>query len=275
MATCNNTTDSIINRFTYQKPSTYCWHPDVSLHHMTGRQPQSQRRIHQLQTLWWSTWASRSHGPNGCVQYAVQYSIHTGQPWCHSTSNQQLLLPLLPPKLPPIATGTPIASEYTVCTTVYRTRSGNNIRTLQNTHTGYARVTTLQLLTHLYTTYGRLTLMAMQESNKNFYHAYNPAEPFEMRVQQIEDAQAFVAANSQAYSAEQIVSNAYSSIHNTVLFIDACHKWQRFVEADKTWANFKIDSAQAHIWPTPCSPSASYVIMDASPLLSPKRYASP
>jgi hypothetical protein len=38
------------------------------------------------------------------------------------------------------------------------------VRTSRNTHTGYAMVTTLQILTHLYTTYGKLTPMAMQEN---------------------------------------------------------------------------------------------------------------
>jgi hypothetical protein len=42
------------------------------------------------------------------------------------------------------------------------------VRTLCNMHTGYTRVTVLQILTHLYTTYGRLTPMAMQENDRTF-----------------------------------------------------------------------------------------------------------
>jgi hypothetical protein len=101
------------------------------------------------------------------------------------------------------------------------------VQTLRNTHTAYAMVTTLPILTHLYTTYGKLTPMAMQENDRHFRTAYNPAKPFEMLVQQIEDTQDFAAAGNQAYMAQQIVSNAYSLIHNTGMFIDACREWRR------------------------------------------------
>jgi hypothetical protein len=120
------------------------------------------------------------------------------------------------------------------------------VRTLRNTHTGYAMVTTLQILTHLYTTYGKLTPMAMQENDRHFCNPYNPAEPFEMMVQQIEEAQDFAAAGNQAYTAQQIVSNAYSLIHNTGMFIDACCEWRRHPDNEKTWTNFKTHFAQAH-----------------------------
>jgi hypothetical protein len=120
------------------------------------------------------------------------------------------------------------------------------VRTLRNTHTGYAQVTVMQLLDHLYTTYGRMTPMALQDNDIRFRQAYNPAEPFELLIQQIEDAMSFAAAGNQAYTAEQVVSNAYYLIHSTGMFIDACREWRRRTTVTKTWANFKTDFAQAH-----------------------------
>jgi hypothetical protein len=52
--------------------------------------------------------------------------------------------------------------------------------------------------------------MAMQDDDTKFRQAYNPADPFELLIQQIEDAQSFAAVGGQAYTAEQIVSNAYT-----------------------------------------------------------------
>jgi hypothetical protein len=78
---------------------------------------------------------------------------------------------------------------------------------------GYTMVTTLQILNHLFTTYGQLTPMAVQDNDHHFCNAYNPAEPFEILVQQIQTAQAFAVASNQAYTAQQIISNAYSLIH--------------------------------------------------------------
>jgi hypothetical protein len=96
------------------------------------------------------------------------------------------------------------------------------VQTLCNTHTGYTMVTTQQILNHLYTMYGQLMPMAMQENDRHFCNAYNLAEQFEMLVQQIGTAQAFAAAGNQAYMAQQIVSNAYNLIHNTGMLLDAC-----------------------------------------------------
>jgi hypothetical protein len=73
-----------------------------------------------------------------------------------------------------------------------------------------------------------------------------PAKSFKMLVQQIETAQSFAVAGNQAYTAQQIVSNAYSLIHNTGIFIDVCREWRRCPEAEKTWSNFKTQFAQAH-----------------------------
>jgi hypothetical protein len=120
------------------------------------------------------------------------------------------------------------------------------VRTLRNTHTGYAGVSVLQILDHLYRTYGRLTPMAMTDNDKSFRAAYNPAEPFEMLIQQIEEAQIFASAGGQAYSPAQIVSNAYTIIFNTGMFIEACREWRRRPEPEKTWPNFKAHFAQAH-----------------------------
>jgi hypothetical protein len=120
------------------------------------------------------------------------------------------------------------------------------VPTLHNTHTAYAMVTMLQILTHLYTTYGKLTPMAMQKNDRHFRNPYNPASPFEMMVQQIEDSQDFAVAGHRAYTAQQIVSNAYSLIYNMGMFIDACREWRRRPENEKTWTHFKEHFAQAH-----------------------------
>jgi hypothetical protein len=82
--------------------------------------------------------------------------------------------------------------------------------------------------------------MAMQENDRHFRNAYNRAEPFEMLVQQIEDAQTFAAAGNQAYTPQQIVSNASSLIHNTGMFIDACCEWRHHPEVEKTGATLKL-----------------------------------
>ena len=120
------------------------------------------------------------------------------------------------------------------------------LRTLKNRHTGYTNVAVLALLGHLYTTYGRMTPMDLNANDQRFKTAYDTNQPFETFVQQVEDAMDFADAAGQAYTATQIVNNAYNIMFNTNMFVDACRDWRRKPANDCTWANFKLDFALAH-----------------------------
>lgn len=121
------------------------------------------------------------------------------------------------------------------------------LRPLRNRHTGYATVTPLQLLTHLFTTYGHIAPHDIEANDNRFKGAFDPGQPFETLVQQIDEAQDFAEAAGQPYSAAQIVSNAYRIIFQTGLFNDACREWRRKTPAQQTWQEFQKDFNIAHI----------------------------
>jgi hypothetical protein len=75
---------------------------------------------------------------------------------------------------------------------------------------------------------------------------YDPNQPIDMLFQQIQDALAFAVAGMQPYGADMIINVAYTLVFNTGLFLDACRAWQSRAIARKTWAQFKIDFANAH-----------------------------
>jgi hypothetical protein len=75
---------------------------------------------------------------------------------------------------------------------------------------------------------------------------YDPNQPIETLFQQIQDARAFTVAGVQPYRPAMIVNVAYTLVFNTGLYPDACHAWQSRAIAAKTWAQFKIDVANAH-----------------------------
>jgi hypothetical protein len=56
----------------------------------------------------------------------------------------------------------------------------------------------------------------------------------------------FADAGSSPYTAAQVATNAYSIILTTGLFPEACRDWRPRAAADKTWAMFKADFAEAH-----------------------------
>ena len=120
------------------------------------------------------------------------------------------------------------------------------ISTLRHRITGFANVSTREMLVHLYTTYGRLTAANIQANDERMKSQYDPNQPLETFIAQIEDSVALADAAATPYSTPQILSIAYNNIFSTGMFSDACRDWRRKTAADKTWATFKSDFALAH-----------------------------
>jgi hypothetical protein len=121
------------------------------------------------------------------------------------------------------------------------------ICTLQHRHTGFANVTTRQLIQHLLNTYGNITPTELAQNDIKFRTAYEPAQPIEALFSQLEDAMDYADAGGNPYTAAQVVTNAYSIMFSTGLFPEACREWRRQPPAYTTWTNFKTDFAEAHL----------------------------
>ena len=72
------------------------------------------------------------------------------------------------------------------------------IRSLRDKYIGQTNVTTLQMLTHLYNCYD------LKENDKRFKQQWDTNQPFEVLIDQIEDAINYAAAKNTTYSKEQI-----------------------------------------------------------------------
>ena len=59
------------------------------------------------------------------------------------------------------------------------------IRSLRDKYIGYANVTTLQMLTHLYNSYDRISLFDLEENDKRFKQQWDPNQPFKVLMDQI------------------------------------------------------------------------------------------
>ena len=120
------------------------------------------------------------------------------------------------------------------------------LRTKQHRHTGFSNSTTRQLIEHLLQSYGNITPTDLAKNDAMFRQAVDPNRPIETFYSQIEDAMDFADAGRIAYTAAQVVTNAYSLIFNTGLFPESCREWRRKLDDDKNWANFKIHFTEAH-----------------------------
>jgi hypothetical protein len=119
------------------------------------------------------------------------------------------------------------------------------LRALKNQHVGFNNVTLLQMLTHLFTNYGRLEPQDLVHNANKLNTPWDPNTPFELLIEQIDECIDFADAGNQAFPANQIVNTAYTLVFNTGMFFDDCKDWLRKAVADRTWDNFKTFFLQA------------------------------
>ena len=120
------------------------------------------------------------------------------------------------------------------------------LRGLRNRHTAYSAHTALQLIQHLYTNYGVITQLDLNENENRMKAPYDPAQPIEILFDQIETAMEYADSAGAPYTDTQTVTTAYLLIFRTGLYKDACKEWNRRPLAEKTWQNFKTDFTAAH-----------------------------
>jgi hypothetical protein len=119
-------------------------------------------------------------------------------------------------------------------------------RSLRNRITGYANVTTLTILLHLYDSYSSILHTNLIDNDTHMKAPYDPSQHIELLFVQFDDAIELAAAANAAYTGPQIVAYAYNTILQTGFFTDACRDWQRRPAAQKTWPTFKADFLLAH-----------------------------
>ena len=101
------------------------------------------------------------------------------------------------------------------------------IRGKRNKYVGYANVTTLQLLNHLYECYAKITHNNLRENDQRMNAPYDPNKPFEVLIDQIEDAIDYAAAGNMPYTPTQIVNAAYNLLFDTGVFADEYKEWRK------------------------------------------------
>jgi hypothetical protein len=120
------------------------------------------------------------------------------------------------------------------------------LATLRLPYIGLGTRTPMELLTHLYTNYAKITPADLDKNDVAMKQPCDVNQPIEILYKQIEDSIEFAAAGQTPYSPEQVLSIAYQLVFRTGIFVDDCKLWKRQAAAYKTWPQFKIDFAIAY-----------------------------
>ena len=111
-------------------------------------------------------------------------------------------------------------------------------RSFKNKYTRYVNVQCLEILSHLWSTYGVLQDYEVQENDVKMKKSISAENLFEDFVEQIETAVDAVATQV-PYTREQIVSIAFTIVENAGIYYDGVKEWCQKDTAYKTWEAFK------------------------------------
>jgi hypothetical protein len=120
------------------------------------------------------------------------------------------------------------------------------IEILNDDLVGFANTTSRDMLDHLFLSYGSITAVDIEQNFESMRKAWDPQQPVETLLKQIQDCVDFAEAGGVAIGAAQKLSSAYSKIFKSGKFNSACRRWDEKLEGEKTWNNFKIHFAAAY-----------------------------
>ena len=92
------------------------------------------------------------------------------------------------------------------------------IWSLQYKYTGYANITTKEMLAHLYLAYAKIYDGDLEDNDKRMRADYDVNQPMENPYRKIDDAVDIAATANNLYSAFQVVTATYNLVFKTAMF---------------------------------------------------------
>ena len=105
---------------------------------------------------------------------------------------------------------------------------------------GFATVTSLDLLTHLWTTYGTITQAELDENVKRMNTPWSPPTPVETLFTQLAEASDYAIAGGDQMNEIFCVRAGYNIVYNNGLFTEACREWRAKPVAQWTMQAFTL-----------------------------------
>jgi hypothetical protein len=112
------------------------------------------------------------------------------------------------------------------------------IASLAHPDVGFANVTALQIMTHLYATYGAISLAEREANLTRMNEPWYPPAPIETLFETLQRGVAFAAATGEPIADATVARIGYNQILRTGLFSDACRDWRLRDEVNQTYAEF-------------------------------------
>ena len=197
-----------------------------------------------------TTLGGSNHGYLGLILSPTAYMTITATPFQEPTTQANT-----PPSLPEPMTQTP-APSFAATPILQQLRKSKNVITvlknqllsainnicvcaLNDHHVGYMNQTIYVILNHLFTNYGNVTPLELEDNDTNMRLNWDPKIPFDCLIKQIEDGQDYAEDGGLPYTTKQLLCITYTLVFITGLYFEECKQWNNRPTAETTWATFK------------------------------------
>jgi hypothetical protein len=110
---------------------------------------------------------------------------------------------------------------------------------------GWGNITCLQLLDHLWETYGTITAAKLEANLATMKEPWNTKSPIQTVFTQLKDAIAFSRSRQDPISTATAIRAGYTIISNTGLFETSCREWSNTPVANHTLHAFRLHFTSA------------------------------
>jgi hypothetical protein len=126
------------------------------------------------------------------------------------------------------------ATDDALRTQIINATPHSYLRAMEHREDGFGRRTALELLTHLWTRYGKITEEMLNDNLVHMMRAWHPSAPIATLYLQLDDAQALATAGNDAISDLAWMRAGAKLILATGLFDTACREWKHKPTDDRT-----------------------------------------
>jgi hypothetical protein len=112
-------------------------------------------------------------------------------------------------------------------------------RQLENDMIGFARVTSLDIITHLKNTYGAITAEDLVKNKANMDIQHNIENSIESFLARVNECQKIAVRGSEPYTNSAIVNSVITNLRTTGQFDLEIRDWKKKPAADQTWSQLQ------------------------------------
>jgi hypothetical protein len=120
------------------------------------------------------------------------------------------------------------------------------LQILNDKMVGYANISSIDMLDHLFETYGNITAVDLEINFEHMRRLWDPQQPVESLFKQIQYCADHSEAGGLLIGHPQKINVGYTKIFATGHFMSACRRWNKKHAIKKTWTQFKSHFAATH-----------------------------